>query len=77
MQFYKTVISREPAHIFLEPPSWTFLSGHNVTKIDFTAANLTFSGLKAIDYFGDGSFYLLNTPGVSAISIFRCTFSDE
>ncbi|KAJ7334282.1 beta-lactamase-like protein [Mycena albidolilacea] len=38
-------------------------AGHNVTKIDFTAANLTFSGLKAIDYFGDGSFYLLNTPG--------------
>ncbi|KAJ7642755.1 beta-lactamase-like protein [Mycena polygramma] len=38
-------------------------AGHQVTKIDFAAANLTFSGLKAIDYFGDGSFYLLNTPG--------------
>ncbi|KAJ6515049.1 beta-lactamase-like protein [Mycena vitilis] len=38
-------------------------AGHQVTKIDFTTANLTFSGLKAIDYFGDGSFYLLNTPG--------------
>ncbi|KAF7324240.1 Metallo-beta-lactamase superfamily protein [Mycena sanguinolenta] len=34
-----------------------------VTKIDFTKANLTFSGLNAIDYFGDGSFYLVNTPG--------------
>ncbi|KAJ6512908.1 hypothetical protein C8R45DRAFT_1088013 [Mycena sanguinolenta] len=30
---------------------------------DFATANLTFSGIKAIDYFGDGSFYLLNTPG--------------
>jgi len=40
------------------------LAGRKVTKIDFTTANLTFSGgLKAIDYFGDGSFYLVNTPG--------------
>ncbi|KAJ6515092.1 beta-lactamase-like protein [Mycena vitilis] len=39
------------------------LAGHQVTKLNFTTANLTFSGLKAIDYFGDGSFYLLNTPG--------------
>ncbi|KAJ7637464.1 hypothetical protein B0H17DRAFT_1172505 [Mycena rosella] len=38
-------------------------AGHNVTEINFAAINLTFAGLKAIDYFGDGSFYLLNTPG--------------
>ncbi|KAJ7931669.1 beta-lactamase-like protein [Mycena leptocephala] len=38
-------------------------AGHEVTKIDFTSSNLTFSGLRAIDYFGDGSFYLLDTPG--------------
>ncbi|KAJ6581614.1 beta-lactamase-like protein [Mycena capillaripes] len=38
-------------------------AGHQVTKVNFAAANLTFSGLQAIDYFGDGSFYLLNTPG--------------
>ncbi|KAJ7696570.1 hypothetical protein B0H17DRAFT_1198081 [Mycena rosella] len=38
-------------------------AGHTVTELDFTTTNLTFSGLKAIDYFGDGSFYLLNTPG--------------
>ncbi|KAF7356511.1 Metallo-beta-lactamase superfamily protein [Mycena venus] len=38
-------------------------AGHKVTKIDFAAANLTFSGMKAVDYFGDGSLYLLNTPG--------------
>ncbi|KAJ7130625.1 beta-lactamase-like protein [Mycena epipterygia] len=38
-------------------------AGHNVTKIDFAVSKLTFSGLKAVDYFGDGSFYLLDTPG--------------
>ncbi|KAJ7261708.1 beta-lactamase-like protein [Mycena haematopus] len=38
-------------------------AGRKVTKIDFATANLTFSGIKAIDYFGDGSFYLLYTPG--------------
>ncbi|KAF8216934.1 beta-lactamase-like protein, partial [Mycena galopus ATCC 62051] len=38
-------------------------AGHNITKLDFTTAKLTFSGLKAIDYFGDGSLYLLDTPG--------------
>ncbi|KAJ7637492.1 hypothetical protein B0H17DRAFT_1023511 [Mycena rosella] len=36
-------------------------AGHNLTEINFAATNLTFAGLKAIDYFGDGSFYLLNT----------------
>ncbi|KAJ7902480.1 hypothetical protein B0H13DRAFT_1717460 [Mycena leptocephala] len=38
-------------------------AGHKLTEINFAVSNLTFSGLKAIDYFGDGSFYLLNTPG--------------
>lgn len=47
------------------------LSGREVTKIDFGAANLTFSGLKAIDYFGDGSFYFVNTPGVSVFHLQR------
>ncbi|KAJ7486573.1 beta-lactamase-like protein [Mycena latifolia] len=37
--------------------------GHNITEVDFAVAHLSFSGLKAIDYFGDGSFYLLDTPG--------------
>ncbi|KAJ7654512.1 beta-lactamase-like protein [Mycena polygramma] len=50
-----------------ESPNATLQSsdfaGHQVTKLDFATANLTFSGIKAIDYFGDGSFYLLNTPG--------------
>ncbi|KAK7025175.1 Metallo-beta-lactamase superfamily protein [Favolaschia claudopus] len=39
------------------------LAGRKVTKVNFATAKLTFSGLKAIDFFGDGSFYLLDTPG--------------
>ncbi|KAJ7446701.1 hypothetical protein FB451DRAFT_785716 [Mycena latifolia] len=39
------------------------LTGHNITELNFAATNLAFSGLKAIDFFSDGSFYLLNTPG--------------
>ncbi|KAJ7015832.1 beta-lactamase-like protein [Mycena alexandri] len=31
--------------------------------VDFAAANLSFGSLTAIDYFGDRSFYLLDTPG--------------
>ncbi|KAJ7660763.1 beta-lactamase-like protein [Mycena polygramma] len=38
-------------------------AGRNVTVLNFNNTNLTFSGLPALDYFGDGSFYLLNTPG--------------
>ncbi|KAF8191468.1 hypothetical protein K438DRAFT_1591335 [Mycena galopus ATCC 62051] len=38
-------------------------AGHNVTELTFDNTNITFSGLPAIDYFGDGSFYLLNTRG--------------
>ncbi|KAJ7777353.1 beta-lactamase-like protein [Mycena metata] len=38
-------------------------AGRTVTKVDFAAANLSLGSLKAVDYFGDGSFYLLDTPG--------------
>ncbi|KAF7312901.1 Metallo-beta-lactamase superfamily protein [Mycena kentingensis (nom. inval.)] len=38
-------------------------AGREVTKIDFAASKLTFNDLKAVDYFGDGSFYLVDTPG--------------
>ncbi|KAF8194267.1 beta-lactamase-like protein [Mycena galopus ATCC 62051] len=38
-------------------------AGHNITKVDFASSKLTFAGLTAFDYFGDGSFYLLDTPG--------------
>jgi hypothetical protein len=40
-----------------------FISGHDITTVNFANAKLTFSGLKAVDYFGDGSFYLVDTPG--------------
>ncbi|KAJ7454588.1 beta-lactamase-like protein [Mycena galericulata] len=39
------------------------LAGHSLQTLDFDNANLTISGMPAIDYFGDGSFYLLDTPG--------------
>lgn len=37
--------------------------GHFIHEPDFT---LTVAGFPAVDYFGDGSFYLLDVPGVSA-----------
>jgi hypothetical protein len=36
-----------------------------VVKLDFDSTKLIFGGMKAIDQFGDGSFYLVDTPGVS------------
>ncbi|KAJ6606391.1 hypothetical protein DFH09DRAFT_1017354 [Mycena vulgaris] len=38
-------------------------AGHKITELRFNDTNLMFSGLPALDYFGDGSFYLLDTPG--------------
>lgn len=32
-------------------------------EIDFTSTNLSILGHPALDYFGDGSLYLLSTPG--------------
>ncbi|KAL3450817.1 hypothetical protein BJX65DRAFT_252375 [Aspergillus insuetus] len=34
-----------------------------VTKLSASQFNLDIGGLKALDYFGDGSFYLLSAPG--------------
>lgn len=44
-------------------------SGRRIREINFeeTSAGLTIGGFRALDYFGDGSFYLLETPGVSSI----------
>ncbi|KAJ7062231.1 beta-lactamase-like protein [Mycena amicta] len=39
------------------------LAGRTVTKIDFSRSTFKLNDLQAVDYFGDGSFYLLNTPG--------------
>ncbi|KAF2106191.1 metallo-beta-lactamase superfamily protein [Lophiotrema nucula] len=37
--------------------------GREVTELDFSPTDLEIGGLKAIDYFGDGSFYFLSAPG--------------
>ncbi|KAF7301107.1 Metallo-beta-lactamase superfamily protein [Mycena indigotica] len=38
-------------------------AGHKLIKADFSRSNLTISGMRALDQFGDGSFYLLDAPG--------------
>jgi hypothetical protein len=40
-------------------------SGKTVNTVPFSSSNLTIGGFRAIDYFDDGSFYLLDVPGVS------------
>ncbi|KDN64770.1 putative metallo-beta-lactamase superfamily protein [Colletotrichum sublineola] len=37
--------------------------GREVRELDFGATDLVIGGLRALDYFGDGSFYLLSAPG--------------
>lgn len=37
--------------------------GRDVHEVDFTRSNLSIASLPAIDWFGDGSFYILQTPG--------------
>lgn len=37
--------------------------GREVHELDFSTADLEIGTLKALDYFGDGSFYLLSAPG--------------
>lgn len=39
--------------------------GREVTEIEYSEDGLLINGMKAFDYFGDGSFYLLDAPGVS------------
>ncbi|KAK5128377.1 hypothetical protein LTR85_003045 [Meristemomyces frigidus] len=45
----------------------TDFEGRNVREVDFTkeAGGLKIGRFNALDYFGDGSFYLLDTPGHS------------
>jgi hypothetical protein len=38
--------------------------GRQVVEIEFNDEAPTIAGLKSYDYFGDGSFYLLDAPGV-------------
>ncbi|KAH8159396.1 hypothetical protein CIB48_g8856 [Xylaria polymorpha] len=39
------------------------VAGHDVEEIDFGSSSLKVGGLPAVDYFTDGTFYLLDTPG--------------
>ncbi|KAJ6257339.1 Cytochrome P450 monooxygenase andK [Drechslerella dactyloides] len=39
------------------------LAGRPVTELSFAPSQITIGGLKAIDFFADGSFYLLDAPG--------------
>ena len=39
------------------------IKGHNIQEVDFINATLEIHGLRALDLFEDGSFYLLDTPG--------------
>jgi glyoxylase-like metal-dependent hydrolase (beta-lactamase superfamily II) len=39
------------------------VAGHELKELDFYSSFLKIGGLAAIDYFSDGSFYFLDTPG--------------
>lgn len=41
------------------------VSGREVVEITEDKFNVDVGGFSGYDYFGDGSFYLLNAPGVS------------
>lgn len=58
----------------------TDTEGRMVHEIDFTAQPLRVGGFDAFDYFGDGSFYLLNAPGHSTghmTALARVTTANE
>lgn len=42
------------------------LENRAIEEVDFTSSQLHIKGLRSIDFFGDGSFYLLETPGHAA-----------
>jgi len=45
------------------------ISGREVVSLSTDSFNLTIGGFKAIDYFGDGSFYILDAPGVCPYTV--------
>ncbi|KAI5365582.1 hypothetical protein J4E82_011376 [Alternaria postmessia] len=45
------------------PVLLTDFANREVRQLDFTDTRLSIGGLPALDYFGDGSFYLLDAPG--------------
>jgi hypothetical protein len=40
-------------------------AGRYVREMSFDESDLEIGGFRVLDYFGDGSFYLLDAPGVS------------
>jgi glyoxylase-like metal-dependent hydrolase (beta-lactamase superfamily II) len=40
-------------------------AGRNVMEMSFEGSELKIGGFRALDFYGDGSFYLLDAPGVS------------
>lgn len=40
------------------------IAGRDVVEISSDRFTIDVGGLKGYDYFGDGSFYLINAPGV-------------
>ena len=50
--------------------------GRKVKEAEFEKSDLKLGGFDAIDYFGDHSLYLLNTPGVSRCDIEPASFKD-
>lgn len=38
-------------------------AGREIEEIDFSTSNISIGRFKAFDYFGDGSFYILDSPG--------------
>jgi hypothetical protein len=49
-------------------------SGHNFTEISFDGVKI--AGAKSHDFFGDGSLFLLDAPGVSTDRFRDLTRSD-
>jgi hypothetical protein len=56
------------------------VAGRKITELDFTTSSLRIGGLSAIDYFQDGSLYLLSAPGHAVghiVALARTTSSAE
>lgn len=50
----------------VDPKAWTLASdfeGREVVEVPFGESDLHIGRFRAYDYFGDGSFYILDTPG--------------
>ncbi|KIY02267.1 uncharacterized protein Z520_02405 [Fonsecaea multimorphosa CBS 102226] len=56
--------------------------GRDLVELEFSSSQKRIGGLQYIDYFGDGSFYVLDAPGhalghVSALARVTCGHGDE